>query len=150
MDDQDRILPTKAEAPENRNSGENASKSGRSERLANKISRESEADQNKCLQNGAFISKNAAPELTSVRKRAMKIYKEFSWLRAPGGIRTHGLSLRRRTLYPAELQAHWLYFSRGRGKSQYARRRFWTKNPFVYKSGAFCGPGRWRRGVGNL
>ncbi len=28
------------------------------------------------------------------------------WKSAPGGIRTHGLSLRRRTLYPAELQAH--------------------------------------------
>lgn len=25
---------------------------------------------------------------------------------APGGIRTHGLPLRRRTLYPAELQMH--------------------------------------------
>ena len=30
----------------------------------------------------------------------------------PGGIRTHDLPLRRRTLYPAELQKHVLSFSR--------------------------------------
>ena len=30
----------------------------------------------------------------------------------PGGIRTHDLPLRRRTLYPAELQKHLLSFSR--------------------------------------
>ena len=30
--------------------------------------------------------------------------------RVPGGIRTHDLPLRRRTLYPAELQKHLLIF----------------------------------------
>ena len=30
----------------------------------------------------------------------------FLFLGAPGAIRTHGLSLRRRTLYPTELRAH--------------------------------------------
>ena len=33
-----------------------------------------------------------------------KVFGVFAGV--PGGIRTHGLSLRRRTLYPAELQRH--------------------------------------------
>ena len=32
--------------------------------------------------------------------------RDFSIFGAPGGIRTHGLPLRRRSLYPAELRVH--------------------------------------------
>ena len=58
------------------------------------------------LANQGFLQKvtKAAEIRKAENPDKSKVFGVFAGV--PGGIRTHGLSLRRRTLYPAELQRH--------------------------------------------